>query len=135
VNFLAWARFDSNKVLVETGKTPRDQEAFLVILGGLCPRVIMERPYIQQVDPTKRKGRATQEDVQELCIAAGEYAGRFKYRRYDYPYTLNKDLRHKRALEALTAQELRTISKLKTHRAHVLCAVYMGLRETGRIRA
>lgn len=132
VNFLAWALFDADKKLVLCGKTPR---ADVAEIGSYARVGVVEKPWVQQVDPRKRSGRATQKDIQELCIAAGEYGRIFEVRRYEYPHKAPKKIRHERALAALDADERARLPKFRTHLEHIGCAIYMGLRATGRIVA
>lgn len=124
VKYLAWALFNEDE-LESAGVTEREGQSDLKYLS--C-RGEIERPW------GKGPG-TTQADIDDLNIACGEYGAQFPFRTYRRPYTAPKPLRHARALAALTKAELAVLPKQKTKLKHVLCAVYMGLRATGRIPA
>lgn len=125
VKYAAWAYFNALGLLELCDVTSRDD---VPNLWQYASRGEIERPW--------GKGpNTTQADIDDLNIAVGEYGRCFHTRVYRRPYTAPKKLRHERALKALTPAELAVLPKQKTKLKHVLCAVYMGLRGTGRITA
>jgi len=125
VQYFAWALINENRELELCGKTSRE---CIAEIARYASRVEIERPW--------GKGkRTTQADIDDLNIAVGEYGGHFKVRKYRRPYTAPKELRHERAFAALRPHELARLPKFKTHLHHVGCAVYMGMRDTGRLVA
>lgn len=124
VQYLAWALFNED-VLDSAGVKARELASDL--------RFVATRGEIER--PWGKGPRTTQADIDDLNIACGEYGAQFPFRTYRRPYTAPKALRHARALAALTKAELAVLPKQKTKLKHVLCAVYMGLRATGRIAA
>lgn len=74
-------------------------------------------------------------DIRDLCVWAGRYAERFTCSWMDDPGKSPKPIRHAQALSRLTEYELSKLPKLKGHRKHVLCAVWMGLKHSGRLVA
>lgn len=72
-------------------------------------------------------------DIRELCLAAGEYKGHFDKAEWRACPSVPKAIRHRRALERLTGAELLLLPNTKEAQGHVLCAVWQGLRELGRL--
>jgi hypothetical protein len=124
VRYAAWAVFGEDGQLEATGKCARDDFA-AVAAKWSCYGVIEE--------PWGVGEHTTEKDIMQLCLAAGEYGGRFKNTRYERPTSTPKPARHLQALKRLTAAELAVLPKQKTHRKHILCAVWMGLRVNGRM--
>ena len=79
--------------------------------------------------------RKNEKDIRHLCVWAGRLAERFDVSWMDDPGKSPKPIRHQQALDRLTAAELTKLPKLKGHRKHVLCAVWMGLKHSGRLVA
>lgn len=128
VKYLGWALFEDGEVTL-CGKTARES---IVEIAAYADRAVIEKPYIES---RHGKGKVTLADLQELCIAVGEYGGHFPIRRYVFPHKLPKEIRHSRALRACRPHEIVRLPQFKTHMFHVGCALYMGMRETGRIVA
>lgn len=94
------------------------------VRANLC---VVERPRKANDD------RSTRGDIQDLEYAAGGYAAHFSSSKAVQASNVPKDIRHARALAALLPGELAVLPKQKTHLKHVLCAVYIGLKELGRL--
>lgn len=125
VQYFGWALADEAGRLSLCGKTTRDA---IGEVAQLASRAVIERPWGKGANTTQR-------DIDALNIAVGEYGYAFKEREYRYPYTTPKPIRHERAMAALTPDERLKLPKFITHQKHILCAVYILLRDTGRIRA
>ncbi len=110
--------------LVYAGKEDRAEIGELSKEAELC---VVERPRKANDD------RATRGDIQDLEFAAGWYAGHFAQSKMVLASNVPKAIRHQRALAALTPGERGMLPKQKTHLKHVLCAVYIGLKELGRL--
>lgn len=72
-------------------------------------------------------------DIRELCLAAGEYKGHFDNAEWRACPSVPKHVRHARAIAKLSIAELSLLPTTKAERGHVLCAVWQGLRELGRL--
>jgi hypothetical protein len=72
-------------------------------------------------------------DIQELCLSAGQYLGHFDLAEWRACPTIPKAIRHRRALAVLTGAELLLLPNTKEAQGHVLCAVWQGLKELGRL--
>lgn len=132
VDYFAWCLFADNRLEV-AGYDPRGH---IAEVAKYACRVVIEKPFVQQEAHRRSAGqRSSNKTIQELCIAAGEYAGHFPDRTYLFPYMTPKLIRHARALAALSPAEVVKLPKYKTHMKHVGCALYIGMRDTGRIRA
>lgn len=90
--------------------------------------VVVEEPW--GVD--KEKG-VREADIRALVLAAGLYAGHFDTHRFVLASSCPKPARHAQALKRLSPAELAVLPKQKTHLKHVLCAVWIGLKELGRL--
>ena len=130
VQYAGWCR-GSGGVLTAAGKI--DREDFRSLVAWMAKRCVVEQPW--GVGDIRTKRGSTLQDILELTLAAGEYGGAFDTRVYLHPYMAPKPIRHERALEALDRHELARLPPQKTYRQHTLCAVYMFLRDVGRIVA
>ena len=134
VKYAGWC-VGAGGVLIAADKTDREHLPLMADTVMPCPhRCVMERPWGVQAIKEGKKG-STLQDILDLTLAAGEYAGHFDQRVYLMPYPAPKPIRHERALEALDRHELARLPRQKTYRQHTLCAVYMFLRDVGRITA
>lgn len=123
VKYVGWACFHTGR-LISAGYTRREDFADLV--APLAMVGVIEMPW--------GIGKSTTEqDILRLTLAAGEYGGRFRFTRYERPISAPKPVRHAQALKRLSAAELTLLPKQKTHLQHTLCAVWMGLRDSGRM--
>jgi hypothetical protein len=133
VQYAGWCRGDHG-VLTAAGKI--DRQDFRSLVAWMAKRVVVEQPWgVKEISLARGAKGSTLQDILELTLAAGEYAGSFDQRVYQHPYPAPKPIRHERALEALDRHELARLPPQKTYRQHTLCAVYMFLRDVGRIVA
>lgn len=124
VRYAGWAVFGEDGRMEACGKCAREDFAALVAKWS-CYGVIEE--------PWGVGEKTTEQDIMQLCLAAGEYGGRFRDTRYVRPPATPKPARHLQALKRLTPAETALLPKQKTHRKHILCAVWEGLRDHGRM--
>jgi hypothetical protein len=133
VQYAGWC-LGKNGVLEAAGKI--DRAEFRTAVAWLAKRCIVEQPWgVGELCKERGIKGSTLKDILELTLAAGEYGGRFAEAVYLHPYMAPKPIRHERALEALDRHELSRLPPQKTFRIHTLCAVYMFLRDVGRIVA
>jgi hypothetical protein len=125
VKYFAWVAFYEGR-LTDCGLNQREDA--LSILGDF-PFGIVEKPRASKDD------KSTRADIQELCIALGEYGRCFRERRYEVASSCPKDIRHAQALKRLSPEELAILPKQITKRKHILCALWIALKHAGRLTA
>lgn len=122
--YFAYARWDCNGQLIEAAKLGRNSIHVLPV----GEPAIIEKQWGQAKNTPLR-------DLLDLAVSTGEYGGHFFSRRYVLPSSCPKPIRHKQALARLRPSELAVLPKNKTDLKHVLCAVWIGLNELGRLVA
>jgi len=133
VQYAGWCRGDHG-VLTAAGKI--DRSDFKSLVSWMAKRCVVEQPWgVGDIDRARGHKGSTLKDILELTLAAGQYGGAFDTAVFLPPYMAPKPIRHERALAALDRHELARLPKQKTYLVHTLCAVYMFLRDVGRIVA
>ena len=129
VDYFAWVLFDDDRLKLAGYSRRIDIDE----IARYARRAVIEKPYVQQSGGRSAHQRSSNKTIQELCIAAGEYGGHFPQRHYVYPGAAPKHIRHERALAALTREEVELLPRYKTHMEHVGCALYIGMKDVGRL--
>lgn len=124
VEYVGWAVFGSKNELEAVGMCSRKD--FKEEVAGRTSFCVIEKPW-------GVGGHTTEQDIMNLCLAAGEYGGRFANTRYETPPSTPKPIRHAQARKRLKPHELALLPKQKTQLKHIMCAVWMGLRDRGRM--
>ena len=122
-SYAAIAEFSDAGVLMGTALLPKS-------LVRTLPRdtklVLVEKPW-----GVKHASHGA--DIRELCLSAGEYKGHFDNAEWRNAPSIPKPIRHRMAWNALDEQERALLPSTKSDRGHVLCAVWQGLKQLGRV--
>lgn len=124
VQYFAWVDMVDSQ-LHRCGLDKREDAGLLADI----PYGIIEKPR------PGHHAKSTDRDIQELCIALGEYGAQFSERRYEVASSCPKPKRHAQALARLTPAELAILPKQKTKQKHILCALWIALKHAGRLTA
>lgn len=120
--YAACAQFTDGR-LVGTAVLPRSMVRSLPRDAGL---VLVERPW-----GVKHASHGA--DIRALCLSAGEYKGWFQDSEWRNAPSIPKPIRHRMAWNVLDEQERALLPSTKSDRGHVLCAVWQGLKQLGRV--
>lgn len=123
VQYYGGALFEFGQ-LIWADKESRDEISSLALEADY---VIVERPRKANDDKSRRAV------IQDVEFAAGFYLGKFKDGKGVLASSIPKKIRHARAAAALSSMEFSFLPKQKGRLQHVLCAVYIGLKELGRV--